>query len=59
MAQTDPVPDGDKYKQTLSELEAGVRVPRDEQVETAEIDDETTPDPRGPQPDRDWFAAGG
>jgi len=53
------VTDGDRYKQTPAELEAGVRVPRDEQVETAKIADETTPDPRGPQPDRDWFAAGG
>ena len=59
MTRPQPVTDGDKYKQTPTELEAGVRVPRDEQVETAKIADETTPDPRGPQPDRDWFAAGG
>jgi len=53
------VADADKYRQTLAELEAAARVPRDEQVETAESDPETTPDPRGPQPDQGWFAAGG
>ena len=49
----------DKYKRTLDELEAGVRVGREEQIETAEITEPISPDPRGPQPDRDWFAAGG
>jgi hypothetical protein len=51
--------DTSKYKRTLDELEADVRVPPDQRVETAEVDETPMPDPRGAQPDRDWFAAGG
>jgi len=53
------VADTPGYWRTLDELEASVRVARDEQVETVQVEAVPMIDPRGRKPDQDWFAAGG
>lgn len=47
------------YTVSLQQLEHEARVPPEDQVEVVETAAAVAPDPRGAQPDRDWFAAGG
>lgn len=47
------------YRIPVEELERASRVPIAEQVEVVDPPEVPQPDPRGAQPDRDWFAAGG
>ena len=47
------------YKLTLAQLEREVHVLREDQVEEVSTAAADPQDPRGSQPDRDWFAAGG
>jgi hypothetical protein len=46
------------YQVSLQDLERQARVPLEDQVEVVETATPPPPDPRGAQPDRDWFAAG-
>ena len=48
-----------KFIIKLSELEAGVRTDAADLIELVPEEIEPPPDPRGPEPDRGWFAAGG
>jgi hypothetical protein len=48
-----------EYRMPLKQLEHESRVPPEDQVEVVESAEVPLPDPRGAQPDRDWFAAGG
>jgi hypothetical protein len=51
--------DGSRYKITLEELERQAKLSSEELTETVDSGGEPSPDPRGPAPDRDWFASGG
>jgi hypothetical protein len=53
------VSEGPRYEITLEELERQARPSSEELTETIDSGGEASLDPRGPQPDRDWFAAGG
>ena len=48
-----------EYRMPLQQLEHESRVPPEDQVAVVDPAEVPPPDPRGAQPDRDWFAAGG
>jgi hypothetical protein len=48
-----------RFRVRIDELEASVRVDSDATVESTPTQAEPLPDPRGEDPDRSWFEAGG
>jgi hypothetical protein len=48
-----------KFTVPVGDLERAVRVNREDLVESVDTAVESTDDPRGPEPDRGWFASGG
>jgi hypothetical protein len=48
-----------EFRISLDELEATTHVDPADLVESVDAKEEPLADTRGPQPDRDWFAAGG
>lgn len=53
------MPDKQSYQVALTQLEASARVKPEDQVESTDVQSAPEPDPRGPEPDAGWFAAGG
>jgi hypothetical protein len=53
------VGDPKRFRISIDDLERSVRVEPDELIESVDTDVDPTDDPRGPLPDRDWFASGG
>lgn len=51
--------DESPYAVPLDLLEAGIRIPYEEQVEEIAVTEIRDPGPGLPHPDREWFAAGG
>jgi hypothetical protein len=48
-----------KYRITLDELEGTAKPAPEQLIEAVDADGPAASDPRGPEPDRGWFAAGG